>query len=105
MLSSSLPHAWYCSEPYIRANARIEPGRSERSKSAIGVSANEPGSVSAKTPALQIVQVDESAGQRVEQEMAGAEVGRGGPDTPAGDEFERGPGGWPRPAVKVQPHR
>ena len=32
----------------------------------------------------------QGAGQRVEQVMAGAEVGRGGPDVPAGDELDSG---------------
>src|SRR5215469_4529518 len=57
--------------------------------------------------ALQIVQIDEideSAGQCVQQEMAGAEVGRGRPDTRTGAELESGPGGWPVPAVDVEPH-
>jgi hypothetical protein len=43
-----------------------------------------------------------SVGQRVKQEMAGAEVGCGGPDAPAGDELECG-GRW-GPAVDVQSH-
>jgi hypothetical protein len=42
----------------------------------------------------------QGAGQRVEQEMAGAEIGAGGPDAPAGDELDgSGRGG---PAVDVQ---
>jgi hypothetical protein len=32
----------------------------------------------------------QGAGQRVKQEMAGAEIGRGGADTPAGDELNSG---------------
>jgi hypothetical protein len=36
--------------------------------------------------------------------VAGAEVGSGGPDSCAGDEFEGGPRGWPGPAVEVEPH-
>lgn len=32
----------------------------------------------------------QKAGQRVKQEMPGAEVGRGGPDAPAGDELQSG---------------
>src|SRR5215469_5745844 len=36
--------------------------------------------------------------------MAGAEVGRGGPDAVAWDEFEGGPCGRPGPAVDVEPH-
>jgi hypothetical protein len=32
----------------------------------------------------------QEAGQRVKQEMPGAEVGRGGPDAPAGDELQSG---------------
>jgi hypothetical protein len=34
--------------------------------------------------------LQQGAGQRVEQEMAGAEVGRGEPDAPAGDELKCG---------------
>jgi hypothetical protein len=42
-------------------------------------------------------------GQGVQQGVAGPEVGRGGPDPLARDEFEGGGGG--RPAVDVEPHR
>ena len=42
------------------------------------------------------------AGQRVKQEMAGPEVGRGGPDAPARDELNCGGRGGP--AVDVQSH-
>jgi hypothetical protein len=35
----------------------------------------------------------ERAGQRVQQQVAGPEVGGAGPDVPAGDEFQRGPRG------------
>lgn len=42
------------------------------------------------------------AGQRVKQEMAGAEIGCGGPDTPAGDELKGG--GRCGPTVNVQAH-
>jgi hypothetical protein len=44
----------------------------------------------------------QGADQRVKYEVAGAEVGGGGADPPAGDELERG-GRW-GPAVDVQPH-
>lgn len=44
------------------------------------------------------------AGQTVQQEVAGAEVGRSGPDALAGDEFEGGPCGQRGPAVDVEPH-
>jgi hypothetical protein len=43
------------------------------------------------------------AGQQVKQEVAGAEIGRAGPDAPAGDELNSG--GRAGPAVDVQPHR
>jgi hypothetical protein len=44
----------------------------------------------------------QGAGQRVEQEMAGAEIGAGGPDAHAGDELDSGGRGGP--AVDVQSH-
>jgi hypothetical protein len=34
--------------------------------------------------------LQQTAGQRVEQKMADAEIGRGGPDAPAGDELNGG---------------
>jgi hypothetical protein len=43
-------------------------------------------------------------GQGVQEEVAGAEVGCGGPDAVARDEFEGGPCGGPGPAVDVEPH-
>ena len=46
----------------------------------------------------------ERAGQRVQQQVAGPEVGGAGPDVPAGDEFQRGPRGRGGPVVGLQPH-
>jgi hypothetical protein len=43
-------------------------------------------------------------GQSVQEEVAGAEVGCGGTDAVARDEFEGGPCGGPGPTVDVEPH-
>src|SRR6516162_9677224 len=46
----------------------------------------------------------QGVGQVVQQEVAGSEVARGGPDPLGWDEFKNGPCGRGGPAADVQPH-
>ena len=87
------PERRRCAPPQIdwrSRGVRTLPGNGGEMPLVAGVTGSSPG------PGL-----PQCAGQRVQQEVAGSEVGCGGPDALAGDEFEGGPCRRWGPAVDV----